>query len=73
MAHAGTTSTSSGQTGLWKALLAAVVIAAIGIGMVLAVPFITGQGGQRPRGRQQLQPDRGAARRDDPVGRRRQR
>ena len=42
MAHAGTTSTSSGQTGLWKALLAAVVIAAIGIGMVLAVPFITG-------------------------------
>ena len=42
MAHAGTTSTASGQTGLWKALLAAVVIAAIGIGMVLAVPFITG-------------------------------
>ena len=42
MAHAGTTSTSSGQIGLWKALLAAVVIAAIGIGMVLAVPFITG-------------------------------
>ena len=42
MAHAGTTSTSSGQTGLWKALLAAVVIAAIGIGMVLAVPLITG-------------------------------
>jgi hypothetical protein len=42
MAHAGTTSTSSGQTGLWKALLAAVIIAAIGIGMVLAVPFITG-------------------------------
>jgi hypothetical protein len=41
MAHAGTTSTSSGQIGLWKALLAAVVIAAIGIGMVLAVPFIT--------------------------------
>ena len=40
MAHAGTTSTSSGQIGLWKALLAAVVIAAIGIGMVLAVPFI---------------------------------
>ena len=42
MAHAGTTSTSSGQIGLWKALLAAVVIAAIGIGMVLAVPYITG-------------------------------
>jgi hypothetical protein len=42
MAHAGTTSTSSGQTGLWKALLTAVVIAAIGIGMVLAVPYITG-------------------------------
>ena len=41
MAHAGTTSTSSGQIGLWKALLAAVVIAAIGIGMVLAVPLIT--------------------------------
>jgi hypothetical protein len=41
MAHAGTTSTSSGQLGLWKGLLAAVVIAAIGIGMVLAVPFIT--------------------------------
>ena len=42
MAHAGTTSTSSGQIGLWKALLAAIVIAAIGIGMVLAVPLITG-------------------------------
>ena len=42
MAHAGTTSTSTGQTGLWKALLAAVVIAAIFIGMVLAVPVITG-------------------------------
>jgi hypothetical protein len=42
MAHAGTTSTSSGQIGLWKALLAAIVIAAIGIGMVMAVPFITG-------------------------------
>jgi len=42
MAHAGTTSTSTGQTGLWKALLAAVIIAAIGIGMVLAVPYVTG-------------------------------
>jgi hypothetical protein len=41
MAHAGTTSSSSGQIGLWKALLAAVVIAAIGIGMVIAVPLIT--------------------------------
>ena len=41
MAHAGTTSTSSGQIGLWKALLAVVVIAAIGTGMVIAVPFLT--------------------------------
>lgn len=48
MAHAGTTSTSSGQIGLWKALLAAVVIAAIGVGMVLAVPFITGRAASAP-------------------------
>ena len=48
MAHAGTTSTASGQTGLWKALLAAVVIAAIGIGMVLAVPVITGRAASAP-------------------------
>ena len=48
MAHAGTTSTSTGQTGLWKALLAAVVVAAIGIGMVLAVPFVTGRAVSAP-------------------------
>ena len=48
MAHAGTTSTASGQTGLWKALLAAVVIAAIGIGMVLAVSFIAGKAASAP-------------------------
>jgi hypothetical protein len=42
MAHAGTTSTSSGQIGLWKALLAAVVIAAIGIALVIAVPLLAG-------------------------------
>jgi glycerol uptake facilitator-like aquaporin len=48
MAHAGTTSTSTGQTGLWKALLAAVVIAAIFIGMVLAVPVITGKAASGP-------------------------
>ena len=48
MAHAGTTSTSTGQTGLWKALLAAVVIAAIFVGMVLAVPVITGRAASAP-------------------------
>jgi hypothetical protein len=64
MAHAGTTSTSSGQLGLWKALLAAVVIAAIGIGIVLAVPFITGgraiTAPAADRGYDQIEAQRGA-------------
>jgi hypothetical protein len=41
MAHTDTTTTSSGQTGLWKAMLIAIVIVAIGVGMVLAISFAT--------------------------------
>jgi hypothetical protein len=64
MAHAGTTSTSTGQLGLWKALLAAVVIAAIALATVIAVPLITGRATTAPavdRGYDQIEAQRGAA------------
>jgi hypothetical protein len=64
MAHAGTTSTSTGQLGLWKALLAAVVIAAIALATVIAVPLITGRATTAPavdRGYDQIETQRGAA------------
>jgi hypothetical protein len=46
MAHAGTSTDLAKQpaasSSTWKALLSAIVILAIGVGMVLAVPLITG-------------------------------
>src|SRR4051812_40044433 len=64
MAHAGTTSTSTGQIGLWKALLTAIVVMAIGLAIVLAITFAGSRSAgvsSLDRSQDQIEAQRGAA------------